>query len=376
MHPMDAQPERFGWRIWQLDETHSRLLSPMYKGELRTGQRFFEARCKHKPKGANRFALGEECGCGIYYGPDRRKFLEDIVAGGNSRPVTGDFAYAAATFGAAAGDFGPDPLAPEKWMRTSRYSIFRIVLFERSSAAGLLRQRYGANVRVGSNDLGAEFLAEVEDAVRVELRDTKPSTFFADLRREPETAAEGHIIDRFPDQFGWKLWRINPSGRLEGIYDCARYGANRPYQRPTTRTGQYVETDCPHGNDVPSASCGCGIYYFTSLTYCRTAMMTYGGAELDAGWSSTGPWAFTFGFADGGIEDDPDPAQAPFSKRTRRFWPLTTIVSEMQRSLRPQIRRNFDAEVDWVTSTHSLRDAERDIRTRLQNVSSLDELKS
>ena len=41
-----------------------------------------------------------------------KKFRDEFVAGGFSRPIYGDFEYAAATFGAAAGGFGPDPLAP------------------------------------------------------------------------------------------------------------------------------------------------------------------------------------------------------------------------------------------------------------------------
>jgi hypothetical protein len=98
-------------------------------------------------------------------------------------------------------------------------------------------------------------------------------------------------------------------------------------------------------------------------------------SELDVGWPSAGPWAMTFGFADGGIADDPNPTQA-FSKRTRRYWPLVVCPSELQRSLAPQLRNNFDAEVDFITDTHSLRDAERDIRTRRQNVTSLEEVKS
>jgi len=86
---MDAHPDRFGWRIWTLDETRSQLLTPMYKGQLRTGKRFFEATCKHKPKGAKRFDLGADCQCGIYYVPDRKLFLEDFIAGGRSRLTLG-----------------------------------------------------------------------------------------------------------------------------------------------------------------------------------------------------------------------------------------------------------------------------------------------
>jgi hypothetical protein len=92
------------------------------------------------------------------------------------------------------------------------------------------------------------------------------------------------------------------------------------------------------------------------------------------GWPSAGPWAITFGVADGGVEDDLSPSQAPFSKRTRRFWPLVVVAGEGQRSLAPNIRRNFDVPLDIITDTHSLRDAERDIRTRLQNVATLEEL--
>jgi len=259
-------------------------------------------------------------------------------------------------------------------MRTSRYSIFRILLFQKSAAAGKLRQRYGVNVRIGTKDASLELLTDIESAVRAELRDTPPSMFFADLRREPETPAEGHIIDRYPDHFGWKLWRITRGGRLEGILDSKeRYGAY-PYH-PPTKTKQYVEAGCSHGNVVPSPSCGCGIYYNNSLTYCRSGMDVISHSELDAGWSTTGPWAITFGFADGGIAEDLNPTQAAFSKRTRRFWPLVVIAGQLQRSLAPQLRRNFDAEIDWVTNTHSMRDAERDIRTRLQNVTSLEEIK-
>jgi hypothetical protein len=54
---------RFGWRVWHLDESRARLLSPIHRGEMRFGARV-ESVCQHRQR-PSRARTGLRCG--IYF---------------------------------------------------------------------------------------------------------------------------------------------------------------------------------------------------------------------------------------------------------------------------------------------------------------------
>ena len=134
-----------------------------------------------------------------------------------------------------------------------------IGLFERQAAGGLLRDRYGVNVRMTGIDL--DTLKDIKAAVRAEFRGVSVPEFFGALRREPELPAEGHIVDRCPHHFGWRAWRLTDEGRLIPRIDS---------MHPLREADGAFETGCPHGNTVPSPDCYCGIHYYNTLSYCRS----------------------------------------------------------------------------------------------------------
>lgn len=362
-HVMDKFPARFGWRYWHVDETGTRLLSPIHRGRLRFGRRFAESDCPHRRDG-HPFVLSEDCHCGIHYVPAVDYFL------GIENEIT-DRARTVITFGAAIGGTAPDPALPEDARRTVRYVIHALLVYENSCAAASLRTRFGvsATMRAGSR----QAFDDIEAVVRAELTGMTAAEVFNTPMREPILDIAEHVCDTNPDQFGWRQWILTADGHLSD----GRLTYAQPATPPADGQRAFFEAKCPHGNTVPSPACDCGIAYYPSVTGCRRGL-----DDLAATAAASGadiPVAVTFGFAGGRTALGrwaQDGSPNGWIRRTRRYSPLALCIPESHAHLASAVRRNYpDLPVTTSTTIIGMIDAEQTARRQLLDATAADLLR-
>jgi hypothetical protein len=342
-HIMDVHADRFGWRVWHLDESRARLLSPIHRGKMRFGARVVESVCQHRQ---DPLALAPDCGCGIYF--------EDLDRAIQRWRVETDRLGAenvAVTFGAAVGDVAPDPWLPDQAFRSPRHAILAILVPPASPAAGPLRKRYDVNVFM--KKIRPAALRDVRDAVRADLRHTPASGFFDTLRAEPLYPGDEHIMDTHPDMFGWAVWRFHPDRRALSDPESPRLIACR-----RNRAGAvYFEDEK-----------GPGLYYVSSGFYAADRLVGIAQAYRAAGWSDGDvEFAATFGIADGAIT--PEPGTLGSFYRSRRHFPSVICIPPGRERLKRALERDWGMGVIPALSNQVFHDIEKLMRTKLGHMS-------
>lgn len=175
----------------------------------------------------------------------------------------------------------------------------------------------------------------------------------------------------YDDGFGWRVWYLNDAGRLRSIFvRRAEYwddGAGRvepvlPALDGRDSRGPYVEAQCPHQNQVPSAACACGVHYIPTLDHCLDWL-----ASVESRRQREGPWALTFGVADGATAVDASPPLAPFEvRRVRRYYPRGIAIPESHAPMVDSVREYYAVEVVTLTDNDTLRSLERSQRTSVR----------
>lgn len=178
----------------------------------------------------------------------------------------------------------------------------------------------------------------------------------------------GLVID---GGFGWRVWYLNDHGRLQSIFlRHAAYwddGTGRvepvlPALDGRDSRGPYVEAQCPHQNQVPSAACACGVHYIPTLDDCLDWL-----ALVESRRQKEGPWALTFGVSDGVTAVDASPPLAPFGvRRVRRYYPLRIAIPESHTVLADSVRERYGVEVVTETTDDALRSLGRSVRSSLR----------
>jgi hypothetical protein len=342
MHPLDAAPERFGWRVWHIEG--SRLISPIHRGKVRFGARVVESVCQHR---SDPLELSPDCNCGIYY-----EDLDHAIErwSGEADRVGAD--NVALTFGAAVGDVAPDPVLPDDALRSPKWVILAILLPPASAAAARLRKRYNANVHM--RQISPTAMQYVEDAVRGDLRRTPAPEFFDTLRAEPLDEGDAHIMDRHPDRFGWAVWRFHPD--LRALSD-----PESPTRAIACRRNR---SDAVYFED----EWGPGIYYVTTGFYCAQRIGGLEQAYLAAGWSDADfEFAATFGIADGSITPETDAWGAFY--RARRHLPSIMCIPPSHGRLRQALERDWGIPVVSATSPQVFHNVEKFMRSKLARMS-------
>lgn len=314
-HIIDRHPHRFGWRYWHLDDSCERLISPIIKGEMRTGKSFFESVCTCEPSG---------CGCGIYYLPDPNYLLsiEEKTAG-----EPRDREYTAITFGVGTGHVAPDPALPQNAFCADRYTILAIVLYEKSAAAGRLRARYDVNVT--QRDVNWQTLRDVELAVRAQLRGVS-DRYFDHIAGQPVLPLDDHIADLHPRFFGYRCWLLTDLGGL------------------TT----------PDGHAQPGQLAPLGVTYTPSAPYARALVST-----LERSFPNDAaavPLAVTYGYASGELTS-PD----GWTCNTKMYTPLAARVHHTRAHLAPIVSQRYGIPARPTIDHHALRTLEREGRARI-----------
>ena len=112
-------------------------------------------------------------------------------------------------------------------------------------------------------------------------------------------------FDARSECLGWRVWYLNDAGRLQSIFlrDAAYWSVPSgrvelvlPVIEGKDSRGRYVEAQCAHGNQVPSAACLCGVHFVPTVGQCLKWA-----AIVESRKQTDGPWAFTFGVAAGRV---------------------------------------------------------------------------
>ena len=344
---MDTHAKRFGWRLWHLDDTGTRLLSPYHKGaQVKGGGRIVESACPHRQ---HALEIADSCHCGVYYDLSTTEAIE------RWHWAAEDFGAQrlALTFGAAVGDTAPDPILPDTAMRAPRYAILAIAIMPGSTTAGQLRERYGVNVTM--KDLTDATFREMQAAVRADLGRRPATQLFTDLAAEPLLPDAGHVMDQLPHMFGWSVWCIDKYGGYLGTLSEPAI-TSRPITRHRTANGAaWFEAKCFHSDTDPA--CNCGICYTPSGFYCT---------HLLASWMSRCPsWTFaaTFGIANGRITKDTEPTYD--IRRCQRNFPMTICIPATHSHLRDTMQQRYGITVTPALHPETFRHVETAARTRL-----------
>jgi hypothetical protein len=146
----------------------------------------------------------------VYFVPNTDHFSRVFIADKEEHDLM------AVTFGVAVGEHGPDIVLPDDARRATRYAILAIMLADKSASAGDLMARYGVNVTM--RGLGRDVMADVEHAVRAEYRNADLGEFLETVRGEPVMPLGRHICDERLEEFGWKIWTLDDSGKLGDVY--------------------------------------------------------------------------------------------------------------------------------------------------------------
>ncbi|GAC83526.1 hypothetical protein GP2_013_00020 [Gordonia paraffinivorans NBRC 108238] len=113
-------------------------------------------------------------------------------------------------------------------------------------------------------------------------------------------------------RFGWRLWTLDSAGRIRS----PMFDTGRAVDHPS------IVADCPHGHEVPSAACRCGIYFVPHWFPFHRAVDDL----LDGDFTAH---ALTWGVAIGGVDVDPGGDQWGIRpRRTGRFRILGGMVPE------------------------------------------------
>jgi hypothetical protein len=348
-HVMDAHPDRFGWRTWHLDETGTRLLSPLHKsGKVQAGTRVVESVCSHRP---DPFVLSD-CYCGIYYetgdGAALDRWLIEADRAGRENLVL--------TFGAAVGEVADDPVITEQGLRAPRYAILHILMQPGSAAAMKLRERYQTNITM--KPITASALDHVRDTVRADLRPVEATEFFDSLRAEPVRPVAKHIVDRSPELFGWRAWRLDENGGLSDPLDPTQL----IMQLRTPSGAAFFETLCHRGHKPPTVACPCGLSYIPGATY-FCWFLDQLEQQRQNGDFGDGPTVFaaTYGMAQDAIKSE----YYLDVHRCRRHFPMAICIPSTHQHLKARMERHYGFAVIPELSPQVFQDVERLARTKL-----------
>lgn len=337
-HVLDTHAGRFGWRVWHLNQAESRLQSPIHRGQVRFGRRIVESICEHR---SEPLTLSPDCNCGIYFedlarSDQRWRFDADLVGAEN----------VALTFGAAVGEVGADPILPESAMRAPRYAILAVLIPRSSSAvAAELRRRYDTNVFL--RNVTPDAMRQVEDAVRGDLRTADADRFFEQLQaEEAHSGSSEHIMDRSPNHFGWRVWRLHTAERrLSDPEDEHPIACHRK----------------PDGSVYFEATAGPGLSYVTSGLYCAHRIDQLTRRYTDAGHNVE--LAATFGIADVAVTKE---AAADLdTHRSRRHFPMAMCIPSGRANLAPTMQDDYGMLVASAMTPRMFREIEQMARRKL-----------
>ncbi|WP_168703398.1 hypothetical protein [Gordonia paraffinivorans] len=121
--------------------------------------------------------------------------------------------------------------------------------------------------------------------------------------------SEMRIRNRY--RFGWRLWELGATGGLRSPFVDTGHAIDHPS----------IVADCPHGNRVPSPSCGCGVYFVPAWFPFRRVVDDI----LDGDFSG---YAVTWGVAIGGVDVDLGNQWGIRPRRTGRFRILGGLIPE------------------------------------------------
>ncbi|MFN6548906.1 hypothetical protein ACP6C7_07190 [Mycolicibacterium septicum] len=163
---LDDYPERFGWRIWNLNTEPARLHSPFHDGELAT--RFLDTQCPHGNQPPS-----PACVCGIHYTPDLQQF---IIWQHWNNPSHWLGERTAITYGIGAGHVLPDQHHTDPGaMRARRYYALAIhISADLAHHADELRTHYRLAV---TPTLNTDALTATTSAVADALSTNGPKLF-------------------------------------------------------------------------------------------------------------------------------------------------------------------------------------------------------
>jgi hypothetical protein len=148
-------------------------------------------------------------------------------------------------------------------------------------------------------------------------------------------------------RFGWRLWLLLPE----------YWRLLTPHGRPKAAmcSSTTVDAHCPHGNDVPSPDCACGVHYVADLDafrdycghYLQQGHMELFGQDYQT-WHV--PIALTYGVACARVERDRKVLDA---LRTNQYRILAVVVpTTIDADAQQQIRHHYRVPVlDGLTGS-------------------------
>ncbi|WP_278264056.1 hypothetical protein [Nocardia sp. AG03] len=130
------------------------------------------------------------------------------------------------------------------------------------------------------------------------------------------------LREQYPNSFGWRVWH----GAADGLLRSPVLGTPSP--------GVQLAAVCPHGNEVPSASCICGVHYVTRAENFFAAV-EYMSNPSTPGFVELRPQVYTFGAAIGPtmLDADLDELWLERPTRARVFHILAIMIPTVSRAV-------------------------------------------
>ncbi|MCD2145017.1 hypothetical protein [Gordonia paraffinivorans] len=150
---------------------------------------------------------------------------------------------------------------------------------------------------------------ETEEEIERDREEIRDLMIRSDLIRLGFSAMR--VSNRY--RFGWRLWQLAAAGGLRS----PMFDTGRAVDHPS------IVADCPHGHEVPSAACRCGIYFvphwFPFNRFVEDRL-------FDGDCTN---YALTWGVAVGGVDVDPSGDRWGIRpRRTGRFRILGGLIPE------------------------------------------------